>query len=320
MKRRLGMSEAYRLGRGALPKGGKGVPMPFGESKPAPLGHVTHSKEATLHAPHSPMLLTPPTQSIILEAVAQGGYMDENTLDNDAIDIDSPPTAALLDAMGEKEETSILDSFSEEQLRHIASTQPREEKIETSFDIANNVHQNNLDVGSEGYIYYTAYTYYLELVKVAKKWLKRYCKANGLMLSGRRELKTQSAGIKYNKFFNPFVYYKSVKKIDALDNTVMDLAYAADTSNEATLQAAYALGFANSFEYKDIDSKFHRESIIKIKTDPRYLETIRKRNAHSEYIAQIQNSTFVPKNRRDEWLTSIIQLAQEALKGVQGGV
>jgi hypothetical protein len=225
--------------------------------------------------------------------------------------LDSNPSSDLIDALGAEASEELSSAISVEISNAISkysgsSFEESFEELDSSKEL------------SDGNIYFTAFSYYNELARRAKKFNKHYCKANGLLIQVKRTLKDKKIGVKYAKSFNPFIYIVSIRQLNHDDSTKRILVKEAPTAQEAGIKTAYALGFLDSFEYKSISDLYYGPLISQVLANPKYLSAIRERNQHAEEIKQISEVTYVNKDRRAEWLDEISEKIQKITEQVKG--
>lgn len=177
--------------------------------------------------------------------------------------------------------------------------------------------------GEEGFVYFTAFQYYEELVKRARRFNKQYAKFTDKKVNIWRTLKDPSKGQKYSKEFNPFVYHVSIEstKINpAVDLAKRELFSDAATASDAALRAAYHLGFLDSVEYKSAEKQFHPLAIERIKANAKYMAAVRRKDELSEHTAQIKHATYATPLNRQKWHEDLISATQAELEKLKGAV
>lgn len=173
----------------------------------------------------------------------------------------------------------------------------------------------------EGYVYFVAFKYYIELVRRARIFNRDYCKATKRKVTTTRRLKDPKAGQKYTKEFNPFVYRTTIESYDSVvDLMKRELVSDAPTADEAALRVAYQLGFLDTVAFKSAKEDFHPLTIAKIEKDPKYMKAVRMRCGFNEEIKQVSQATYAPKYRRDNWGEQLIQKIQAEIEKQKGAV
>lgn len=240
----------------------------------------------------------------------------EDTFPATLTDLNPTPSADIAEFAGAAADIGEKDLIAFINLKRAESApQALDEEIQISKSIEDSVF--NAD---EGLVYYTAFTFYTELAKRAKKFNKHYTSANGSILSVKRSLKSPELGLKYSKEFNPFLYtiYIRDKKQDDFQKRV--LVQNLPTMEEAHIQAAYSLGFMHAEPYTSLLEKFHPQTMTKIINDERYLKAIRKRNQCSEESKQIMEATYVDSSKRKRWLLEVQEKIQNSLNKLEGAL
>jgi len=233
-----------------------------------------------------------------------------------------------LDTVEDRAEENIHEFIKTQAANSSITTDVIEDMTSPQFD---NVNTQDISFSSdEGFIYYTAFEFYKELVKRARKYLKSYCKSNNYRASGSRALKDPDAGQKYTKEFNPFLYTHMIEKKIAFNTIDLNaelrehsstiVRRTEETADEAMLQVAYAVGFSKAAEFTAIAAMHHGPSIQKVLNDPRYLATVRKRAAYVEESKQIADAVYINKDKRTAWMQDLSDKIQKELDKIKGAV
>jgi hypothetical protein len=174
---------------------------------------------------------------------------------------------------------------------------------------------------TDSFTLFTAFEYYKELVKRAKKFNKAYAKLHNIKLFYWRTLQDPKIGSKYAKKYNPFVYHAAIESLDSVtDIAKRELISNASTGDDAALSVAYKLGFLDTLEFKTADQKFYPPAMEKIRRNPEYLAKVRGQNTAVEHSQQIKNCTYVPQWRKDTWAEELIKELQDMILKNKGAV
>jgi hypothetical protein len=191
---------------------------------------------------------------------------------------------------------------------------PVEEQLVTDSDIL-------LGDKGEGFVYYTAFQYYKELTKRAKKYVKLYAKMSRYKIGIQRSLKDPSKGQKYTKEFNPFVYDLRLSSVNlSTDAETIILQHQAPTAEELYLQVAYRIKFLDTLEFKTAGLGLHAPAMEKILADPKYMASVRKRNIFQIEAEQIKNATYASPSQINNWGEQLQQKIQEEINKMKGAI
>ena len=157
-----------------------------------------------------------------------------------------------------------------------------------------------------------AYKYHAELHKQGKKYIKMYCLVNKKQQIWTRSIGIANSEFRYSYTFRPFVYnFALAPEEDYRKENKQIIVQDAPFANQCTIDAAIALGFAESNEHKVIYNAFPMDLITKMLSEPRFMKRVRDIRTLEEHRTQIEKS--LSKSRIyeraviNQWLADVNQ-------------
>lgn len=162
-----------------------------------------------------------------------------------------------------------------------------------------------------------AYRYHAELHKQGKKYIKMYCLANNQAQIWSRSVGIAMSGFQYSSKFKPFVYNFAIAPENELQNKkviVRDSPFA----NQCTIDAAIALGFAESNEHKVIFNSFPIDLMTKMLQEGRFMKRVRDIKTLEEHRTQIEKNMSKAHMYQRAEINDMLSLVNQRLLALRG--